>query len=432
MNRRNLMKSGAALGAGLMLPQRSFAQAPQVTIDPDFDEFLSEYEAIAGRRLLTVASMSFVSEDKSTIDHKAVSETDAVPALSAEELKEILLRQYWNLQAPPTVSWPSADRAADYGHLSLYTAPSAKFALTSDVLRMLADRNAFSLKTSRPVIIFGLRGCEIADGAPSHPWAKSHDLVAASPDHVNSRCVLGIWRVQNSMLSVYQASTVPAVKLMYTALGKRGLGTSLLPTGLYAYAAGSHNITKPASLQRGALRISDSYIVLRATNELQYNPYLETTFWSGGDSHNIHAGGPAVRFSCAGCQVVPGTYTGTDRRTPTGEWAGFQKAAGLVDSTGEFIAADEGPTFLYMLLTGKEAALAAQGSPAFANGYYRLRKGSSGPKVEALQKKLLSEFSGKVAGLKASGSFDALTSLAVLLSAKKTTGEYASPISLST
>ena len=92
-------------------------------------------------------------------------------------------------------------------------------------------------------------------------------------------------------------------------------------------------------------------------------------------------------FSSAGCQTVAGRY---DNGVPSGAWAEFRKAAGLAHPPN-FVAgsrqntADDGRAFDYLLLTGKEAQLAASGS---GNALRTLRFGASGEGVSELQEKL--------------------------------------------
>jgi hypothetical protein len=429
MDRRRFV--GRAIAAAIAWPilsEAAAAQAPDwsaLDYDAVLDEVLSEIEATANQQLEMIGGAEFVSDYRSVLDLKKMKADFPVPPLDAKRIAEIRARRYSAVPVAdrPLHSWPAADRAPDYAHLAVLPLKAPAFTLSAGVLRLLAQRNSFGLtKTSRPVIVFGLRGCRIADGAPSHPWAKEHALEAASPSHLSSSCVLGLWRTADDHIAVYRASTVPAVAHMYMSLGERGVGASLLPTGLYNYSVGTHLASKPKSIQRGALRIASGYVVLRTAKDLSYDPYADTTAWTRGEAHNIHAGGAADVFSCAGCQVVPGGYSGEGRSVATGQWSTFQTAAGLVDAN------DSKPSFLYMLLTGQEAALAFHGGAAFENGYYRLRPGSSGGDVADLQKRLIKDHPGAVPGLSANGSFDLRTSFAALIDRENQTEEYTSPV----
>lgn len=435
MDRRQFVGWSMAAGTALPLLGRiAFAQPTQggsVDYDAILDELLSELEAVGAEKRETVGGADFTAEFRSVLDQKQMKADFPTPPLTPEFIAGLRLRRYWDIPTieRPAPVWPAFARAPDYSHLTVLPLKDAAFTLSAGVLRLLAQRNAFDLsRTSRPVIAFGLRGCRIASGALSETWAKDHALVVATPSHVSSECVIGLWRTADDSIAVYRGSTVPAVAHMYMSLAERGDGASLLPTGLYAYGAGTHLANKPRSIQRGALRIAGSYVVLRTAKDLSYDPYADTTAWTRGIAHNLHAGGAADLFSCAGCQVIPGGYSGEQRLKVTGEWSSFQKAAGLVGEDGAFIAADESPTFLYMLLTGYEAALAFHGGSAFDIGYRRLRPGSTGSDVVELQKRLLKDHPAAVPGLKADGGFGMRTSFAVLIEQEKQTGEYTYPI----
>jgi hypothetical protein len=430
MHRREVLRLATAAGAcfgATAIPR--WASAQNLTLDDDSDEFLSEFEAFADQPVQTVGPVTFVADDKSEITDIAVSVSTKVPQLSPELVAGIAALDYWSIagNARPQTAWPNSTRAADYSHLAAFPPGNATFSLTAKLLRELALRNSFELETERPVIVFGLRGCAIVDGSASRTWGLSHDLIAIEPSHVTSNCVVGVWRTGDDHLAVFRASTVPAVKEIYRGLATGGYGTSILPTGLYRYSAGTHLVKKERSIQRGALQISGEYLVLRTAKELAYDPFEDTSFWTRGAAHNIHAGGRVDRFSCAGCQVVPGGYE-DGRLKAKGEWLKFQMAAGLVNDEGFANAADTYPSFLYMLLTGRECAIASENSSAFKNGYLRLRPGSSGADVIELQKNLISRYSAKVKGLTAQGTFDMLTGFGVLIDHQSRFGEYTTPV----
>lgn len=436
MRRREFLQAGVAGVAALTVhAPASQAQTPPGTDDVDydsiFDEVSSEVEALGDQKLETVGGAEFTADFRSVLDQKKMKADFPTPPLTEEVRARLRGRKYWGLPTTeqPIPSWPAIDRAPDSAHLSVLPLTKPQFTLSGGVLRLLAERNAFDLsRTPRPVIAFGLRGCRLSSGTAGAAWAKEQNLEIIEPDHISSKCILGLWRRSDDAIAVFQASTVPAVAHMYMSLAEQGAGTSLLPTGLYPYRVGTHLSGKPKSIQRGALRISERYVVLRTARDLEFDPHADTTAWTRGDAHNIHAGGRASMFSCAGCQVLPGGYSGAERKTSTGDWATFQAMAGLVDAAGDFARDEASPSFLYMLLTGYEAAVASSGGSAFDNGYYRLRPGSRGPDVLQLQKDLLKRYPDAVGGLSASGIFDMFTSFAVLIDRQKQTGQYTSPV----
>ncbi len=437
MRRRDFNHTLAGAGAAALaigLAPRAFAQQE----DEDYnsailDSVLGELEEIAGQRIDAVGRSEIASPDRSTL---RINGTDAgfpVPPMTAELRAELEARNYWTLpdaekeRLRPT--WPA--RAPDYHHLAGFPLSSTQFQLSAGVLNTLAARNHFLIDDRRPVLIFGLRGCKLANGAKSAPWSLTHDLQAIDPTHLATRCVIGVLRKSNGMIALFQASTVPAVAAVYKSMGlANGAGTSVLPTGFYAYRIGDHRAAYPTRIQRSALLIHGQYCVLRTTDDLTYDAFSEGDAWTRGGFHNIHAGGASTeRYNSNGCQVIEGGYTGSARRIASGPWSEFRAAAGLVDADGGPLPAETRPSYQYMLLTGREAALAYQGGAAFNNAYWRLRPGSSGEDVRDLQQRLFRDYTG-IAGARVDGDFGMLTAFALLLHKKETEREFTSPIYL--
>lgn len=351
------------------------------------------------------------------------------------------LTDYWlpSAVAKPQPVWPADDRASDYRHLSTRTINDAVvqgyersadpgFELSAASLRFLARANAFPVDAlKRPLLVFGLRGCTLDGATMAGAWAPRQRLRVATPNHIDYRCTIGVWRMSDDFIAVWPASTVPEASLIYGFTPHKGYGCSLLPTGFYRYRAGTHG--SAARPQRGALRIDQKYVVLRSPNDLSYDPFQAEDMWTEGGSHNLHAGavmGPP-KFSSQGCQVIPGGYQRPERLYATGAWKGFRDACGLTGPDGLAIApeADKQGTFHYMLLTGLEAALYAQGKPDFLSGYKRLRHGSVSDDVKALQTRLYDLYKIREP---ADGAFGMATSYAVLWDKKRTEGEHTSPI----
>lgn len=350
------------------------------------------------------------------------------------------IKTYWlpGTVRPPTM-WPSDDRAADYRHLSTRVvgdhvepgferSPNPVFHLSGATLRFLAERNGFDLSAlKRDTLLFGMRGCIIDNGAREAPWAATHRMRLATPNHIDMRCTIGVWRLSDNKLALFRASTVPEASQMYAFAPFGGYGCSLLPTGFYRYRAGTHSRKHP---QPGALRIDQKYVVLRTPSDLRYDPFQPDDMWTQGECHNLHAGGSMASnplFSSQGCQVIPGGYVTPPRQVAHGAWKGFRDACGLTGPEGFAIAEEpeKQGTFRYMLLTGLEAALVDYGKDDFLTGYRRLRHGSTGPDVRALQARLYPAFSVTEP---VDGAFGMATSFAVLWEKKRTEGEYTAPI----
>lgn len=273
-----------------------------------------------------------------------------------------------------------------------------------------------------PRVLFGLRGAELLNAADSADGAKQQiiRLRDARPDHLNRKCIIGVWDTQDDSFWATQASTAPHVVYLYAqrkaAVSAKTSGApidtfcNMLSTGVYNYYVGTHHNNK-TSRQPGAFRLNDSVAVLRNLDEgpIKLTRFDTWDFQSASIADNIHAGAESdiVSFWSAGCQVVPGRYS-EDRRTPGGEWRNFRVAAGLkpvpaisspntaqpncweTDEDGVHLCPPGESTgvgrYSYVLLTGTEARLAAQ-HPELADTdlrFARLRRGSSGPRVTAL------------------------------------------------
>ncbi|MGR4866722.1 hypothetical protein [Caulobacter sp. LARHSG274] len=314
----------------------------------------------------------------------------ATPAATAATTLAATKQKYWRLPAAQQIApaWATAAHNTDYRHLAGLTAPET-FDLSAGVLQTLADRNAFVFSGARPVRVVGLRGLVLADGSQEAGWAQSHSVKLSTPDHLNPRCLIGLWHPSDGAIRLFSGSTVPQVANMFCSLATKGWGTSLLPCGYYRFNAGTHKAASPRP-QPGALRNSGTYIVLRTTSDLTYDPFDKNEVWTFGAAHNIHAAGPGLRnprFDSSGCQVILGGYS-ADRTTSYGPWKSFQNAAGLAAADGKVVGPLPADFYEYMLLTGLEASLAAAGGAGFAD-YRRLRPGSRGPRVQTMTQQLI-------------------------------------------
>jgi hypothetical protein len=344
--------------------------------------------------------------------------------------------QYWSLPeaSRPKPKWAERARGMDTFHLGdlAQKAPSG-FDLDASTLAALAQHNHFTFQDDQTPRLFGLRGCALASADAQTDWAKRHSLRLVEPDHVHLRCLIGIWRPTDGEIKLYRASTVPQVSAMYKMLADKGWGASLLPTGFYRFAVGTHLASRPASRQRAALRNASEYVVLRTTQDLAYDPYEPHDVWTFGAAHNIHSTpvrADLSRFGSNGCQVIPGGYSGPNRTQSFGVWRDFQVSTGLIRADGSFASAQGGVPSEYMLLTGYDAALAARGGSDF-NTFWRLRPGSKGAAVQTLQTRLISEVKTAFGRpLVRTGKIDLATSIAILVDNKHKDGinEYAGPI----
>lgn len=370
--------------------------------DEPRDVRLSRRDVIAGGALAFGALIGVGSGSASATEEML----DAGEPLSDAEIVEVLkeegepgfvpratIANFWFQQPSgqrPSPHWPSDDVSYDYRPLGGFAASGFEFDLTGDILWALAERNAFDLGGGS-IVLFGLRGCTVASGKDYSPAAAKHAVVTTRPDHLNMKCLIGVWDRSTGNISLCRGSTVPNVDLMQGYV-QGAIGCNMLPTGLHRYKVGPHRGNK----QPGAFRQQQSLWVLRSPKNLGYAANDRNEIWDDLDGDlpfdNIHAAILNYRsqppfFSSAGCQVVAGRYK---NGVPVGAWANFRRDAGLthppvVRDGRRGTTADDGRAFTYLVLTGDEAALV---SSRPGTEFRALRYGSSGPAVFALQEKL--------------------------------------------
>ena len=297
----------------------------------------------------------------------------------------------------PSVRWANDADQPDFAHLvgaennGLELDSVVK--LTPEILDLLVEANSFRPELADGKYVFALRGGKLKQ----HRYIEnvaSVDIEITRPDHRNFRCTLGYYDVANRKLSAYLGSTVPNTQYMTNYYKKknrirpyRNINANILPTGCYVYRKNAHGggkinpamrMTEPASVNSDAVAT-----VLRTSNDLTFK---HNDFWDRTTPYdNIHCAYFTSKFSSAGCQTI----SGANRK---GAWGRFQK---------ELDRHKWDTRFGYVLLTGREVAIAAKilsMPPAnradLINKYLRrLRVGSFGPEVSALQIKM--GYSGK-------------------------------------
>jgi GH24 family phage-related lysozyme (muramidase) len=285
-------------------------------------------------------------------------------------------------------TWGDDDDQPDYAHLGPQLPRGVAFTLKADDLALIAQLNAFDLSTPENTpVLFGLRGAGIVK---DHTNPQGIVLVDQRPDHIAAKCVIGVWDRAADRVSVFPGSTVPnqAAVLRYKTTRAAG---NLLPTGLYGYVCGPHTTKNRSTPGCFLLRTPDMthrvVVVRRSVDDLIYQRRDMVHRCGPGD--NIHPTffGQPTAFSSLGCQTVVGSFR---NGAHAGPWARFRAAAGFTDADGA-----PGKRFVYILVTGAEARIASalRTDGLAADGIARrrlrrLRAGSSGKAVVALQQRL--------------------------------------------
>ena len=286
------------------------------------------------------------------------------------------------------VHWPdNDDDAPDYRHIIGRQLKDASFEFTARDLDLLIRANSFVPDPSQQRIIFGLRGCQlVASLTDPEVMDKQVDrdtltLRDTRPDHKAFRCVFGSYNLVTRRLSGFKASTVPCRRAVYGYQSHTGGKSNMVPSGCYGFFVGTHN-GKP-----GCFREAANKTVLRTVNDLVYD--IRDVWDDCGPGDDLH---PAffehsAAFSSFGCLTVSGNSDPAGNHT--GAWKDFRGALGLLSSgTG-----DDGRRFDVVLLTGLEAAIAANLRKTgrdtdrleVKSQLTRLRQGSRGEIVKRLQ-----------------------------------------------
>lgn len=292
---------------------------------------------------------------------------------------------------PEDVKWPASDdAAADYRHITDRALAGKPFKLTADDIELIIRANRFSPLRETKRIVFGLRGARL-EGERAQPDVAELRLADCRPNHRDFRCVIGVLDLETRKLSGFPASTVPNANAVHTgwrlaASGSVTMRGNLLTTGCYPYVVGAHGKRQvPGCLLQGTSALEADRATVLVLRSLKDVGYGLDDFWHVCKPHdNLHPGFLDKGFSSEGCQTVRGQWASG---SVTGDFAGFKKALGKPGTTGG------GTRFDYVLVTGLEAAVAANlrdrglaGDPVIVDEQLgRLRQGSTGPEVAVLQ-----------------------------------------------
>lgn len=314
---------------------------------------------------------------------------EALEALDAAESRFADMVESVSL---PPVQWSTDADHPDYAHahhraietLDLQT----DVKITFQVYDLLIKANRFEPEGTNNLVCLGLRGAALV-GADAQETKDSFVIRDVRPDHEAFHCTLGFVDTSQGKLSAYRGSTVPNKKWMrnYYKLQNNiptanSTRCNMLPTGCYYFRVNAHGsgrikpalrMTNPNDLTGDA-----TCTVLRTSKDLAY---AHDDLWDVSMPYdNIHCAYSETSFSSAGCQTVKGA-------NKSGAWGKFQDVIGALGWNQRID---------YVLLTGREVAIAAaiiaagrQDDAAFVDACLgRLRVGSRGPEVLALQKKL--------------------------------------------
>ena len=302
------------------------------------------------------------------------------------------------------VAWASDERSPDYSHIPDRALSGTTFGFGPNDFELLIAANSFAPVRENGRIIFALRGAQLVtaltDPTPMERQENRAALILCEvrPNHRELRCVIGVYDSVRGRLSGYTGSTVPNPKAVASYVGG-GDPSNMMLTGCYKFDVGWHQESRSDRKIPGCLiENSRQRAVLRTRQDYTFDigDAIDDASPCGDNLHPGKSEGP-FPFSSWGCLVVKGSVDPLrdgDRASAghTGEWARFRRSLGLAEvGTG-----DHGRTFDVVLLTGLEAAIACDvgarkldpAGEVASRQLYRLRQGSTGPRVQQLRQVL--------------------------------------------
>jgi hypothetical protein len=271
------------------------------------------------------------------------------------------------------------------------------FAISHDLLMDLFAVNQFTLP-SLEMIFIGLRGAVVSD--PNDNTFKQQPMLNVTDiDYIHPRCTIMQWRPASRDIATFPASTVPNQINIQKSLDG-GEKANCLVTGFFKdYRKGIHKDGKPTG--HPAFRQNAPRPIQRTRDDIDFDRDDRIEYENPND--NIHCGWfqslSSSNFASAGCQVIMGfpkcERPGRDKNV--GPWKVFHDNAYRIGQD----------SFPYALVNGQEAfGLTNNGAKT-----PKLRFGSSGPKVEALQLALKGQnfYDGRI-----DGDFGEITMTAVI------------------
>ncbi len=256
-----------------------------------------------------------------------------------------------------------------------------KIKLTPDVLRRVFTINQFKIPDNVDIVFFGIRGAvpEKNQYDSNFKYTSEANILLTQHNHLNFRCTLGQWLVKEGKIGLFIGSTVPGKNGMEDALeGKANV--NMLLTGFYMdYQKGFHS-PRPATTHK-AFRQTADHPVRRTKDDMTFETTDPVDF--GLQHDNIHssftnniAGAPSASH---GCQIILGQPKCQRFPADTSAWKIFrEKAYSVVQDV-----------FPYILLEGKDYF--RYGIDLKTPTNVRLRFGSSGDAVKALQDALIAK-----------------------------------------
>lgn len=279
----------------------------------------------------------------------------------------------------------------------------ATIRVSDALLRRLCDINQFPIPKDAEMVFFGIRGA-LPYNPDNFAFEDSRSIVITSVNYTSFRCTLGQWNLKTGKVAIYPGSTVPGIRNIRNAIAKKGMGTNQMIPGFY-------NDVKKGWHQGGSAKFG--HMAFRQTKERPVRRTADDAIYTDNDLltyeiqfDNIHSG---FRTSINdnlnashGCQILVG-MPDCEVYKASGGFKAFKDSAYAIKGQ-EY--------FCYMLLNAKdyERLNVSQNAP-FPR---RLRYGSEGEAVKALQEALAEENMMVDDEFEVSGVFDIPTFKAVI------------------
>jgi hypothetical protein len=260
------------------------------------------------------------------------------------------------------------------------TTDGTKVKINAAVLKRMCEVNQFKIPEGVDIVFFGIRGAvpekNVYDS--TFKYTTEANVILREYNHKIFRCTMVQWLVKEGKVGLFLGSTVPGLGNIEDAVeGKTTVNMML--TGYYGdYAKGFHN-PRPRTRHQAFRQMAD-HAVRRTKDDLTFEPTDPIDY--GLQHDNIHASftnDPNHAPSAShGCQIILGLPKCEKYANNTSAWAIFlAKAYSYKDQQ----------VVPYILFEGKD--FLKYGVDLTAKTFVRLRFGSVGDTVEALQKALV-------------------------------------------
>src|SRR5262249_8133704 len=136
------------------------------------------------------------------IGENQISDKQAIDILIEESeaekhpVERTLIKPFWFTQPVgerPSPTWPQDNVSFDYAHLIAEPNQGNPLDSTAAMFEQLLELNEFARNPQLPKVLFGLRGCMLPGNQDRAGFAASQRLTTTRPNHIDPKCLIGVW-----------------------------------------------------------------------------------------------------------------------------------------------------------------------------------------------------------------------------------------------